>query len=419
MTRLLILFTTITLLFMSAQATFAASVTITPVTAGSYSIQGNAMDGVAGIDLTILYDSSSLSSPSFSKGAFVGGALVAANTNNPGSIKIAIISTKAFSGSGQIATVTFATQSGTGGITSATVSMIDSKGAPVASQVVVSGGNATTATTPGFITSAGVPFSQPDATATTTTDTTVLSSTPAAQSSSIPTYLGTVSMPSDVQTKGDTKPVDTTADPVQVSEPMIPKPVEQPVEDKPLPEPQKPEKVTMTSYQGTLENFRTYQGEKSPANLIALFKKQIAPTIRQEPAVVLSDGKTPVKILVKLEGAGVKSPNFALNGAKLVSLNKDDASFTWIVEAMPQAGIVQAGLTILTDSTTLEYPLTLAPPVKGVSPAEADFVTFLKDSGAATPKRDLNGDGKHDYLDDFIYTAHYLIWKDAAGKSKK
>ena len=174
----------------------------------------------------------------------------------------------------------------------------------------------------------------------------------------------------------------------------------------------------MTSYKGVLDNFREYKGEKSPASFIALFNKEITPTVRQEPAVALSDGKTPLKLRVTLEKAVDKSPTFSLNGAKLVSLNRD-ASSAWIIEALPQAGTERASLTIMTDSDIIDYPLTLAPPIKDISPAEADFAAFLKDSGAAVPKRDLNGDGRHDYLDDFIYTANYLVRKGAAGKIKK
>src|ERR1039457_5231723 len=408
MARRLTLLTAFSLLFISVQAAFAASVTITPGAAGVYNIQGDAMDRVAGIDLTIIYDKFSLSTPTVIQGGLVAGALMAANTNNPGSIKIAIISTKAFTGSGQIATVTFATQNGTGGITSASVSMIDSVGSPITAQVVVSGGNASTATSSGLITTPGIPFSEPSAT------TTTLSSATATTASSIPTYLGTVSMPSEVPPKSDTKPADTTGIPVQLTEPASAKPVDTPAEVKPVAEPQKSVEVKMTSYKGALDNFQAYKGEKSPAIFIALFNKEITPTIRQVPFVALSDGKTPLKILVKLETAGNRSPNFSLNGANLVSLKKDSA-FTWIIEALPQAGIMRATLTILTDSDMIEYPLTLAPPIEGLSPVEADFAVFLTDSGAPAPKRDLNRDGRHDYLDDYIYTANYLARKGSAG----
>lgn len=175
----------------------------------------------------------------------------------------------------------------------------------------------------------------------------------------------------------------------------------------------------MTVIKGALDNFSTYKGEKTPAKLSALLNRQDTAAIRQEPAFALSDGTTAVKIAAELKNVGDRSPNFALHGARLVSLKRDDASFTWVIEALPQAGVMQATLTILTESEIIEYPLTVAPVVAGISPAEADFVIFLKDSGAAVPKRDLNGDGKHDYLDDFIYTVNFLSKKSSVGKAAK
>jgi hypothetical protein len=408
------LFTVVLLLLLSASLALGASVSVKPSGDGVFIIQGNSMDGVAGIDLTVDYDSSSLASPKVDQGTLVSGrAMFAANPNFASStIKIGIISTTAFSGSGQIAVITFASHKGNGSI-AVTTSMINSKGAPVSGggksaaadfQTSIASGSSTTATT---------------SSAATTTDTTASSSTSTASTSSRSTYLGTVSMPSDVQAGNDTNPANTTDVPAQTTEPEATKPIVVPAEEEPVLKPQKPENASITSYKGTLENFHAYKGKKSPANLIALFNKNIAPTIRQEPAVALSDGKTPVKILTKLATTDDKLPNFALNGAKLISLNRDNASFTWIIEVLPQANIMQSSLVILTDSDRIEYPLTLAPLVEGVSPAEADFVVFLKDSGVATPKRDLNGDGKHDYLDDFIYTANYLMRRGATGKTKK
>jgi len=166
----------------------------------------------------------------------------------------------------------------------------------------------------------------------------------------------------------------------------------------------------------TLESFRVYQGEKSPAIFVALMTREVSSSIHQEPVVALSDGTSTVKIRATLAGSDDESPNFALNGARLVSLSKDGA--TWIIEAQPQMGILQASLTILAGSEIIEFPLTLAPPVAGLSTDEAEFAAFLKDSGAVPPKRDLNGDRRHNYLDDFIYTANYLSLKGATGKAR-
>lgn len=414
------LFMIVLILLFSSSFAMGASVSITSSGNGIFIIQGNQMDGVAGMDLNVVYDTLSLASPSVTQGSLISGAMFAANTNNPGSIRIAVVSTKTFSGNGQIATVSFASHTGAGKVT-VTTSMIDANRAPV------TGGGSSTAfdsQTPATETTASTTATTSTNTAntattnTTTTGTTTGTTTTGTTSGSMQTSLGTVSMPSDAQAKSDAKTADTTGVSAQTAAPAAAKPPEPPAEEKTVPEPTKPETVKITSYKGTLEYFRTYEGEKSPAILTALFNKKIAPAIRQEPAVALSDGKKTVKIVAEIKNAGNKSPNFALNGAKLISLNKDDASLAWIVEALPQTNTMQASLTILNNSDIIEYPLTLAPPVESVSPDEADFVIFISDSGTASPKRDLNGDGKHDYLDDYIYTANYLARKgtDKTGK---
>lgn len=419
----------LSLLVFHFQVAEAASVSVTSSGNGTFVINGQGMDTVAGIELAVSYDSSSLNNPSVSQGGLVSGALMAANTNNPGSIRIAIISTRPFSGSGPIATISFANHSGTGNI-NVSSSMIDSKGAPVAGGGTASAVDSSSATAgSGLLQTAGIPFSQPTSTTATTpaAGTTTIASTASTASpstASVPTYLGTVSMPTDVPTKSEnTKPADSTApDPnlngARIAAPETGKPSEPPAMDKTVAEMPKPVKAKETSYVGTLENFRTYTGEKSPAKFVALFNKEVAKTIHQEPAIAVSDGKTSVKIVVKLESIADKSPNFALSGAKLVSLNRDNSS-GWIIEALPQTGTLSANLTILSDSDIIDYPLTLVPPLSGITGSETDFSNFLKDSGVAAPKRDLNDDGKHDYLDDFIYTGHYLIQKNIIEKPKK
>ncbi|MDD2540300.1 MAG: hypothetical protein PHH28_04555, partial [Desulfuromonadaceae bacterium] len=219
--------------------------------------------------------------------------------------------------------------------------------------------------------------------------------------------------------QGDVKPADTTRTTQQPTESAVAEPTESPAEKTLVSETKKSKETVITSYKGTLDNFRAYQGAKTPDIFIALFKKEIAPNIHQKPAIALSDGKTLLKIVVKFKSNNDKSPNFALNGAKLVSVHKDDTSLTWIIEALPQAGVMQADLTILTDTDIITYPLTLAPPISGFSPSKTNFITFTKNNGPANLKNDLNNDGKLDYLDDYIYTANYLVRKEAAVNTKK
>jgi hypothetical protein len=117
----------------SAVPSQSNTVKVVPTGSGTYSIQGNNLNGVAGIQLDIVYDAASLASPKVTQGSLAAGALLASNTSQPGLIKIAIISTNPLSGSGQLAAIAFATITGSGGITSITASMIDSNGAPIAS----------------------------------------------------------------------------------------------------------------------------------------------------------------------------------------------------------------------------------------------------------------------------------------------
>jgi hypothetical protein len=108
-----------------------SGLSISPTSNSEYVVLGDKMDGVAGIELTISYDSASLSSPTVTQGGLISGAMMATNTNTPGKIKIAVISTKSFSGNGQVATVSFATVTGTGIVSISSVNMIDTKGTPI------------------------------------------------------------------------------------------------------------------------------------------------------------------------------------------------------------------------------------------------------------------------------------------------
>ena len=411
------------LLLSGVQMALAAAVSVTPSGNGVFIISGSGMDAVGGVDLTVSYDATQLASPAVTQGSLISGAIIAVNTNNLGSIRIAAVSTRPFAASGQIATISFATHTGSGRI-SVVSSLINLTGSPVpgGGTAVAFDSPATASSSAGFIPSAGVPFSQPSTnTNTTTSGTSGSSSGTTAQTSSGSQGLpGTISLPGDVQPKSDPKPAETAATPTQAEE-SIPadKPSEPPVEAAPAPKPQKTEPVTMISLKGALENFSTFRGEKTPANLVTLLKKPSSAAIRQEPAFALSDGTTALKITAELKNVAEKSPNFALQGARLVSLAADSATSTWTITALPQAGISQASLTILTDREIIEFPLTLAPPIATVTAAEADFTAFLKDSGAVPPKRDLNGDGRHDYQDDFIYTVNYLSKKGVVGKTAK
>jgi YD repeat-containing protein len=98
---------------LSSAVNNTSTVSLIPSGNGSYTIQGTNMDGVAGIQLTIAYDTTTLGSPSVTLGSLVSGAMLVANTTtNPGFITIGIMTTSTFSGNGPIAVINFATWNG-------------------------------------------------------------------------------------------------------------------------------------------------------------------------------------------------------------------------------------------------------------------------------------------------------------------
>lgn len=95
---------------------------------GTYVIQGDTLSGVSAMDFTLQYDNATKSSPTVTQGGLVSGALMAVNTNVPGSIRIAIVSAQQISGSGTVVTVSFATDSSPNTITFIANSIINLQG---------------------------------------------------------------------------------------------------------------------------------------------------------------------------------------------------------------------------------------------------------------------------------------------------
>jgi len=228
-------------------------------------------------------------------------------------------------------------------------------------------------------------------------------------------------MPSDNPSQNVTKPApEAGAKPAEAPTAETPQSTATPAvnETATVAKTRKAETATTSSNTAVLERFRAYRGVKTPAILIALFKQQISASFRQEPLVALSDGTTAVTIVADLSAESGSSPNFALNGAKLVSLRKDDASSMWFIEALPTKGALSASLMVLSENHVTEYPLTIAPAIKNVAATEAAFAAFLKDAAKAPAQHDLNGDGNYDGIDDYIYTANYLARQEKAPTAK-
>jgi hypothetical protein len=169
-----------------------------------------------------------------------------------------------------------------------------------------------------------------------------------------------------------------------------------------------------------LERFRDYRGERAPEAFTALFDRKQTFGFRQDPPVVLSDGKAVVRLLFVSTPERENISDVALTGGRAVAAMKDaEATNTWIIAVLPEKGTDELTMALLQSGVLMVFPVAVAPQVdidlnKSGNVTEEDFRMFLKDRGTLrAPVYDLNGDGVRDFRDDYLFTANYLALKPA------
>lgn len=386
----------------------AAQFTISSSGNGVFVLQGVSLAGVGGIEANISYDTATLANPRVDQGGLISGAMMVPNTNTPGVIRILVISTKVIAGSGVVATINFDRPGGSAGkILSLNTVLIDTNAAPLPkprTQVInpaepVTAEPATKSSQPG-----GTPPPSTDATVTGQGYAATGTLTLGGESGEPPKQQPAPETPQEepVAAVKERESVETVAETA-------------PERKSPAAEPAAPSGQVV--YPSVLEGFRGFKGEKSPQSLTALFDAAAIPGVRQEPGIVLTDGVTRVKVSIQIQSSGKKAPNFALTGAKLISLKLEEG--TWVIEALPESKGYEATITVLNDDLRTEIPLAVAPPLAADFAAdEAEFNRFLKEPGTNKASRlDLNGDGVRNYLDDYIFTANFIVKRDARAKT--
>ena len=429
------------LLALPVSAFAAAVVSVTSGGSNVYVLKGTGLQGVAGIDLSIGYDGTVLSAPNVTLGTLAGERFNSLNTGtNP--VRLAVIDTVGIggSGSGTIATIAFVNSGTASGGINVVAKLIDSNyktipssvdnpfpiPAPAATNNDAGSGNDAGANQGAG--NSGNPTSNNPGTTTTSTTTTTGTTGTTGYNSGSGLYLvgGTLTLPpSDSANRDATKDVKTAgaqpaapdsqdrqaatrdsvaqvpiADAVEARVPVpAPKPAAPPAPPKPV--------------LSVLERFRLFSAEKTVQSLTALFAPDDSGFFSQSPAIAIADGKGIVRLTIA-QMAGERAPNFAFNAASYVSLAQT-ADGEWEVRVRPDAGVVAASVSVLANGTVREIPLTVAPKAavtanRSGEVSEADFRRFLKERGTpSAPKNDLNRDGRRDYLDDYIYTANYLV----------
>lgn len=157
-----------------------------------------------------------------------------------------------------------------------------------------------------------------------------------------------------------------------------------------------------------LQRFREYRGKSGLNEFTDLFVANVV-GIRQEPAIAIADGISPVRLSFQLAPREGYAPNFALSDAKFVSLHKEGEK-SWIMTIVPNRGACEVGLILRTSSEKIEFPLVVAPPIK--IPYGLDDKNFLvelnKYLAAEHAGSAWNNDSSRQYLQQYIFTANYL-----------
>jgi len=384
-------------------AAWSASLVVSDLGNGTYAIMGEGLNQVSGMDLTVVYDNSSLNIPVVTWGNLGSGAVKLANTGVPGSIRIAVVSNTPLPDSGQMAQISFNSGNKEGGVTSFTAKLISASGAaiPVSTSIQTSLQNSDT-----LAVESGATRS-PSTTVSRLQDS-------SASSSTTSTILGTVNISNDNQINNEKKPNEPLVNVQPPERPTTPnetEPRHQELVEKQSDTAEKVVEQTQVNYDSVLERFKTYQGTRTPAAMMEMYEKPVATELHQEPLIAVSDGKAGVRIYANFPKDSTSSPNFRLSNVKLISLDRDDETGTLVLNVLPEKNSINATVSILTDQTVVSFPLTLIPPGSEATKSEEAFIAFLKDYGTQKPKFDLNNDGVHNYLDDYIYTGQYLMYK--------
>lgn len=388
-------------------ASFGASnLTILPSDNGVFVVQGAGMSGVAALDINISYDPQSLAAPRVEQGSLIAGAMMAANPNVPGIVRIAIIRATPIHGTGAIIKLTFDRRGEAAGkITGFQVRLADINGKPLPSSAqIVNPAESVSA-------DSGSPSRQ-----NTTASQSAPPTTPGGGSSHI-VIAGTdsqsVDTPPSVEATRAAAPPDASA-PEQ--ETGTAKEIETAMRSGSEPENARLKKANIYTQESVLDLFREYRGVRSAESLLMLFDQEPMIGFRQEPRIFLSDGKSSVIITFIFMDSHEGGPRISLVNARVLSQRRDaDNTNTWHVTAAPEKDAHTASLAIPQSDIVMVFPLTLAPEVdvdvdRSGKVTDADFAVYLRGPKSKNLKGfDLNSDGIVNYIDDYIFTANYMV----------
>jgi len=416
------------LLALPAAALAESHLSVVPAGQGVFILQASDLSNVASVDVALRYDSPPLANPRITSGSLTAGAMTMANTSSPGTVKVSVLG-QAIKGTGSIATITFDTGASPSTLTAVSGNITDMSGRAVAFTLDPADRSQSLAALnpPGEEKSdAAIDNSQladPPA------EPAQPAQPPATETSLRPVVAGgSVTLPSDEMREkeeaGDRGEVPVREE-VRATEEQQ-EPLEQPlVAEKRQAEPvtsepsaadpavSKAEEPPLKSLPSMLEQFRLLPAEVNVTAMTSILSTRGVGLFKQDPPIAIADGKSVVRVLI-FGVASDKAPNFAFHAVRSVSLSVVPDG--WLVEARPEKGAVAASISMLLNGNLQNFPLIVSPAAKvdldgSGQVSRYDFRLFIRERGTERAP-DLNRDGKRDYLDDYIFTANYLVAKE-------
>jgi hypothetical protein len=349
-----------------AAALADSEVTISPAGSDAFSVKGNLLDKVTALEITVDYDAGTLSNPSASCGPLAGSAHCEINSATSGLVQIRIKSETPLSGFGVLASLSFTRQGDEPG----TINSLDARLTGINGDLLPARVNVVNLTAG----QSGRPMPKPLKAA--APDSTPQSPSPGGGAADSGTLASMA-----VKNTGR-KLVEPAANVLQFHR-----------------------------LESVLERFRGRPDTAPLDTLLPLFEKVHGGEIRQDPPIILSDGRSMARLTVTLAGNGSRAPIFGLHGVRFISLQRGDGN-GWIIDVLPDKGVYEASLTVLTDASLTEYPLTVAPPMEAAG-RELGAADFEKSRGnRSRMKTDAaKGASRPGYVEDYIYAANYLARK--------
>lgn len=369
-------------------AAFAGEILLSNVGSGQWQISSNALINIHVLDLTLRYEPQRLPAVTATVGSGASGGLTALNDKTPGLFRLGIASSKPLPASGVLLKFQSTSPGAELVVTQFTATASDGDGGPIAVTLRQQ---------------LPTPTSLPP----TTTETETVVATPenppaTTLSPTGPTRLtrivaGGVVLPGGEATSESLLSEHTTSVP-----PSLPVISREEKANKPALQPPAvsgPEK-RFHSQEEIVTAIERLPKPWTIAAIKAIFLKPATiGKVRQEPVVVLADGKTGLRLYLA-KTTSLKKPDIATQGVTLGAI-WDAGALGWQVALVTQKNIWPAKALLLGDAELIQFPIVVVPALVNLPRPDNDDVVV--------PPVDFNGDGDMSAIDAYLYVGNLLV----------